>query len=634
MAFVVPQETIEEIKSRIDLADLISSYGIQVKRVGSSQKACCPFHHEKTPSFHINSDKGFFHCFGCGESGDAFKFVQKYEGLQFVDAAKKLAAMCGIEIQETKDTGEAQARKRLYALHAGLSAFFRKCLLQDEEAYKARSYLESRKLSGEVAEDFAIGYVPKSSAAILKWAREAKFSEAELETAGVLLPAKYAGEMPYNRFGGRLIFTIFDRVGRPIAFSARILDNDKTKAKYVNSPETPIFRKSSVLFALDRAAGAITKSPRREAIVCEGQIDVIRAHSCGFTTAVASQGTAFTEEHVQLLKRCADSVVLVFDSDKAGQKAAIKTGTLFLAAGVPVRVATLPAGEDPDSMLKNEGVAAFQARLDAAESIAAFLVRAMQSGEADPNSIDAISRISKAVLATASACSSAVMRAAVLEEAAKILRVPVQAFYDDYDKMKQAFSKPRKTTASKPKSGDLQDESKAREAEMAEILEGSEASSPNVAPPPTAEIELCKLLAANEKNNELFGLLEKHAPDELFSHPFTVRFVNMWKKDVAEEGDSMAGFSAGCSVCEGRWLDGILTSESMSFSELPPVRILQDLMRRLWMDALERFQKTMPGASTPENDERRLKVSMRIRRIQRGSWDSVTAFMTVGELRA
>jgi DNA primase len=627
MVFNISQEVVEEIKSRTDIADLISSYGIQVKRVGSSQKACCPFHHEKTPSFHIQPDKGFYHCFGCGESGDVFKFVQKYEGLQFVDAVKKLAAMCGVEIQETQDSGEAKMRKRLYALHSGLSMFFRKCLLQEEEAYKARSYLESRKLSGEIAEQFAIGYVPLDSTAILKWAKEFNFTAEELEAAGVLLPSRYQGELPYNRFGGRLIFTISDRVGRPIAFSARILDNDKTKAKYVNSPETAIFRKSSVLFALDRAGQAITKSPRREAIVCEGQIDVIRCHSCGFTTAVASQGTAFTEEHVQLLKRSADSVVLVFDSDKAGQKAAIKTGGLFLAAGIPVRVASLPAGEDPDSMLSNRGAAAFQECLDNAESITAFQIRVMRAMESLPDSIEAINKISKAILSTAVVCSSAVMRAAVLEEAARLLKIPVQAFYDDYDKLKPSAPKAQKK---KVKTVPAAEEESVN---IEDILEGSEASSPNVIVPPTVEKELCKLLASNEKNRELYELLVMFAPDELFFHPFTVRFVNSWKKDIWDEGDSLGILPKECSIEEGQWLDEILTSESMSFSELSPDRIMQDLLRRLWMDALERKQKMLPGVSTPENDAQRLKLSMQIRRIQRVNWQTASVLMSLNNLK-
>ena len=324
MAFRVPDSTLEEIRLRTDLVDVISSYGVQVKRAGAGYMACCPFHHEKTPSFSIQPEKGFYHCFGCGESGDVFKFVQKQEGLGFMEAVKKLAQQCGVEIKE-KDDPEAGKRARLYSLHAELAAFFRRCLLQAKEAEAAREYLKSRDLAGDIGDKFCIGYAPKGDVPLQRWAEKYKFKLEELADAGVLLPPREGFSRWYNRFGGRLMFTIRDRAGRPVAFSGRILTNDKKAAKYVNSPETPIFKKSNILFALDQAAANITKAARREAIVCEGQIDVIRCHACGFNTAVASQGTSFTVEHVQLLKRCADSAVLVFDGDGAGQKAAVRS---------------------------------------------------------------------------------------------------------------------------------------------------------------------------------------------------------------------------------------------------------------------------------------------------------------------
>ncbi len=440
MAGRIPESTIEEIRLRTDIVDLISSYGIQVKRAGGGYMACCPFHHEKTPSFSISREKGYYHCFGCGESGSVFTFVQKHEGLEFVDAVKKLAQQCGVEIKEKEDP-EAGKRARLYALHAELAAFFRRCLLQAKEAAPARAYLKSRDLEGEIGEKFCIGYAPKGDVPLQRWAEKHKFKLEELAEAGVLLPPREGFARWYNRFGGRLMFTIRDRAARPVAFSGRILTNDKKAAKYVNSPETPIFRKSNILFALDQAAGNITKAARREAIVCEGQIDVIRCHACGFNTAVASQGTSFTVEHVQLLKRCADSVVLVFDGDGAGQKAAIRTGGEFLSAEIPVRVATLPPGEDPDSLLRTKGPEAFRACLDAAESITSFQVRTLRAQEANPDSIDAVTRVSRAVLAMLAGCPSAVMRETLMDEAARLLRLPVSALKEDFGK--QGGTRPR-----------------------------------------------------------------------------------------------------------------------------------------------------------------------------------------------
>ncbi len=438
MAFGISEQTIEEIKARTDLADLIASYGIQVKRAGGSYKACCPFHHEKTPSFNIQPAKGFYHCFGCGESGDVIKFVMKYEGLGFVEAAKKLAAAANITIEETNSDPQAAARKRQLVLHAELAAFYRRCLKTAAEAARARNYLASRDIPDEIAEQFQIGYAPQQAEAMLKWAEKHHFTTEELEAAGVLRPPKYPGGRWYSPFAGRVMFSIRDRSGRVIAFSGRTLETDKTKmrgGKYVNSPETLIFRKSDVLYAFDLAAGKIANAkPVREAIVCEGQIDVIRCHAAGFSRAIASQGTAFTKEHVQILKKVADAAVLVFDADAAGQKAAIRTGGEMLAAGLLVRVASLPPGEDPDSLLRTKGPEAFQACLDSAESLVAFQVRIARAQEQTPDSYDAISRAARAVLALVRCSSSAVMRASLLQEASTLLKIPVAALEEDLER--------------------------------------------------------------------------------------------------------------------------------------------------------------------------------------------------------
>ena len=288
MAFGIPESTIEEIKARTDLAELIAGYGIQLKRAGGAYSACCPFHHEKTPSFHIQPAKGFYHCFGCGESGDAISFVMKREGLTFVEAVKKLAAAANVRIEEREDP-QAGIRNRLFALHAELALFYQRCLRDTKEAERARAYLKSRKLTDEVVERFQIGYAPQNAASMLVWAKKHDFSTAELEAASVLKPSQYSQGTWYSPFAGRLMFAIRDRSGRVIAFSGRTLETDKAKmrgGKYVNSFDSVIFRKSEVLYALDLAGGRISNAkPIREAIVCEGQIDVIRCHACGFDRA-------------------------------------------------------------------------------------------------------------------------------------------------------------------------------------------------------------------------------------------------------------------------------------------------------------------------------------------------------------
>ena len=624
MALRVPDSTLEEIRLRTDLVDVISSYGVNVKRAGGGYMACCPFHHEKTPSFSIQPEKGFYHCFGCGESGDVFKFVQKQEGLGFMEAVKKLAERCGVTIQEKEDP-EAGKRARLYSLHAELAAFFRRCLLQAKEAAAARAYLKSRDLEGDVGEKFCIGYAPKGDVPLQRWAEKYKFTLDELAAAGVLLPPREGFTRWYNRFGGRLMFTIRDRAGRPVAFSGRILTNDKKAAKYVNSPETPIFKKSNILFALDQAAGNITKAARREAIVCEGQIDVIRCHACGFNTAVASQGTSFTVEHVQLLKRCADSAVLVFDGDGAGQKAAIRTGGEFLAAEIPVRVATLPPGEDPDSLLRGKGPEAFQACLDAAESITAFQVRVLRAQEANPVSIDAVSRVSKAVLETLAKCPSAVMRDALMDEAAGLLHVTTDAMREDLAKMGGTRPGAAAAGGTQVRRGVID---APPEDDFEEIPPDIDAAAPENNPPPTRERALCEFLFDHEHDVSLVELVEKYATGDVLTHPFTRQFVSAWRKGC-EDGSSLESLLDELPPAECGWLNEILIPNGRSdLSELSPDHILQDFLRQLWMEAVRRRQGALPVESTAENDLKRLNYSTCIRRLQRDPWKKASALMT------
>ena len=622
MAFGIPEQTIEEIKARTDLADLIAGYGIQVKRAGGSYKACCPFHHEKTPSFHIQPAKGFYHCFGCGESGDAITFVMKYEGLTFVEAAKKLAAAVNITIEEKADP-DAVRRKRLIMFHAELAAFYQRCLKEAKEAEPARRYLASRNIPDEVIEKFQIGYAPQRADAMLIWAKKHSFTPEELEDAGVLKPPRYAGGRWYSPFAGRVMFSIRDRTGRVIAFSGRTLETDKTKmrgGKYVNSPETLIFRKSDVLYAFDLAAGKIANAkPIREAIVCEGQIDVIRCHACGFDRAIASQGTAFTEEHVRLLKKVADAAVLVFDGDAAGRKAAIRTGGEMLAAGMAVRVARLPAGEDPDSLLRTKGAEAFQACLDAAESLVAFQVRIALEAEASPDSYDAISRAGRAVLELVRRCSSAVMRAGLLHEAATLLKIPVSALEEDLEKGMRNGGK----GSPKPETQNPEHETRNPEPEAPE-----DAAAPENNPPSPTEMALMEFLFGNGPDGQLADMLESYAPDGLFAHDLTRTFVRAYGRETRGEPDALANLGKKLSTMEALRLEEVfLAKERAALSELEPARILEDFLRRLWSEAVRRRLGELPIRGDAELERRRLDLSVRMRKFKSAPWKVASSLM-------
>ena len=640
MAFGIPESIIEEIKARTDLSDLIAGYGIQVKRAGGSYKACCPFHHEKTPSFNIQPEKGFYHCFGCGESGDVIKFVMKYEGLNFMEAAQKLASACGLEF-ETKEDPEAAVRKRLFALHAELAAFYRRCIKEAKEAVRARDYLASRDLSDEVAEKFQIGYAPQSADAMLTWAQKHGFTTDELEIAGVLKPPLYQDGRWYSPFAGRLMFSIRDRQGRVIAFSGRTLETDKAKmrgGKYVNSPVTPIFKKSNVLYAFDLAAGKIANAkPVREAIVCEGQIDVVRCHACGFDTAVASQGTAFTGEHVQMLKKVADAAVLVFDGDAAGQKAAVSTAGEMLSVGMTVRVAKLPPGDDPDSLLRSKGADAFKACLDNAVSIVAFQVDVARTKEANPDSYDAISRTGRAVLELVKKCPGAVMRAGLMQEAATLLKIPVSALEEDLAKLETEKPKPlMRPTVQKPKqmrsapvTQDVHNE--VYEDYVPEFPEEEEipfaapkselASAPENNPPPDTEMALMEFLFGLGADPQIADMLEAYVHDGLFAHNVTDGFVKAYIRETRGETDAIVNLKNELPSNEAWVLEEVFFSQNRAaFSELEPSDNLRKVLCRFWFDAVCRKLKELPLEGDVELMRRRSRLSMLSRKFKTMPW--------------
>jgi len=623
MATGITDATLEEIKARIDLVDLISSYGVEVKSAGSSKKACCPFHHEKTPSFNINEAKGFYHCFGCGESGDAIKFVQKMEGLTFVEAVKKLAEQCGVSIEEKEDP-TAGKRKRLLALMAELAQFYHRCLLKMKEASPAREYLKSRELGDEVQESFLIGYAPNGIAPIMKWAEKYGYTAEELDEAGIIKPPRDERDHGYHRFGGRLMFSIRDKQGRVVAFSGRQLVASKNSGKYVNSPETLVFKKSKVLFGFDKAASNIAKSAHHEAIVCEGQIDTIRLHMCGFPVAVASQGTAFTEEHVKMLKKVADQVTLVFDDDAAGHKATIRTAGLFLAADMPVKVVSLPGGEDPDSYLRKHPAADFQAMLDNAESIMSFQVRAERAKEARPDSVDAVARITRALLMTIVQSGSAVIRAGMIVEAAKLLGLPSAALNEELAKVKAAPVRHRESVDEVEESAD-DDFTPVNGGEVGEVerpVVGEPAAA--IVSPPRRELAFCAFLMSNEYDKTLGGMIGEFMPAAVFAHEFTSRFVEAWCAELTTGDDRLCGFAEGLQPNERKWFDSVIIESGKSeASELSATDIMQEFVRKFWIERLKRDRGDLPAAGDDEAGQRRLQISVDLKRLEQVKWHTV-----------
>ena len=623
----ITESTVEEIKSRIDLADLISSYGIAVKHAGSSLKACCPFHNEKTPSFQINNSKGFYHCFGCGESGDAIKFVQKMEGSTFIEAVKSLASRCGVEIVESADP-EVGKRKRLYALMAELAQFYHRCLMKMREAETAREYLVKRNLDGKVQEDFIIGYAPNGMSAMVKWAEKYGYSLEELEAAGVIKPPRDARDSGYHRFGSRLMFTICDKQGRVVAFSGRQLVANKNSGKYVNSPETAIFKKANVLFGFVKASGFIARSPRREVILCEGQIDVIRLHICGFKNAVASQGTAFTDEHAKMIKRVADCAVLMYDDDAAGRKATIATARKLLAMEMPVRVVSLPDGADPDSFLTQNEPAALQSLIDRARSIIDFQFETEKAKEDGSTALDALNRISKSLLLTIASCPSAILQAGMVDEAARFLSLPVAALSEELTKtISAAKTSPHPHI---PEQADVESEIEFDGfAESEDEPDFDESQFEGVAAadrhsPSITEFAFMEFLMAREYDADIEKGVAEFLAGDVFNSDFTRRFVETWRDEVLKGEDLFAGFAENLSSYEREWFDKIyLGAGKTEASAMTAEDILCDFIRKFWVERLKRERNSISSDSGSEGDIKRMKLSMEIKRVSSGAWNDV-----------
>ncbi len=376
MAF--PPQFLDELRARVALADVIGRKVRLVKR-GREYSGLCPFHNEKTPSFTVNEEKGFFHCFGCGAHGDVISFVMRGDGLSFPEAVERLAGDAGLPVPETRpeDRQRAEQQSTLMGAMEAAAKFF-EAEYRGVRGRAARDYLAGRGLSPETVARFRLGYAPDTRSALKEALGKAGFAEPLLIEAGLLIKPDDGGAS-YDRFRGRVMFPITDRRGRVIAFGGRVMGDGTPK--YLNSPETPLFHKGRVLFGLAQGAEAIRKSG--EVIVAEGYMDVIALAQAGVAEAVAPLGTALTEEQILLLWRVAPEPILCFDGDAAGERAAARAAERalpLLKPGCSLRFALLPPGEDPDSLVRGRGAQAFAAVRTAALPLVEILWRIETAG--------------------------------------------------------------------------------------------------------------------------------------------------------------------------------------------------------------------------------------------------------------
>ncbi len=347
----IPQETIEQIRDRADIADVVARY-LELKRVGRNLKALCPFHEEKTASFFVSPERQSFHCFGCGKGGNVFSFVMEIEGISFPEAVRALGRQYGIEIK-TEEIPEAERSRNegLYEANEFAAGWYHRVLVDSKIGKAARRYLEGRGISTPSCKTFSLGFAPDSWDALFRASRKKQLSIEKMRSAKLIV-SREGKTGYYDYFRNRLMFPIRSISGRTIAFGARAMDA-KAEPKYLNSPENPVFSKRRTLYGLHIARDAIRE--KREALIVEGYTDCISLHQTGLTNTVASCGTALTGDHASLLRRLTRRVTLVPDGDEPGENAALQAGMIMLSAGLDVRVVRLDAGDDPDAAVRKLG---------------------------------------------------------------------------------------------------------------------------------------------------------------------------------------------------------------------------------------------------------------------------------------
>ncbi|MBQ7103169.1 MAG: DNA primase [Anaerotignum sp.] len=368
-----PREIIDEVRMQNDIVEVISQY-VPLKQKGSSYFGLCPFHNEKTASFSVNSEKQFYYCFGCGAAGNVFSFLMEIENMDFPEALKKLAERAHIALPEPERSAQViaaeQTKQRLFDIHTAAGRFFYDCL-QEKQGEQARAYLAKRQMDPRMARKFGIGYSPDSYDALFKHLKEKGFTLSDILKSGLVLENK-DGKGYHDRFRGRLMFPIFDVQGRVVGFGGRILA--KGEPKYLNSPETILFSKSRNLYGLNFAKAA----KKRELILVEGYMDMLSIYQAGFHNVVASLGTAFNNDHARTLKRFADDVILLYDSDEAGTNAALRAIPVLVKNGFRVKVTQVPDGKDPDEFIKAKGAAEFSKLLINAVHYISFEIACIQ----------------------------------------------------------------------------------------------------------------------------------------------------------------------------------------------------------------------------------------------------------------
>ncbi len=422
---------VEDIKARIDIVDFIGE-SLPLKQAGNNWKGKCPFHNEKSPSFMVSRERGSWHCFGCGEGGDIFTFVEKQEGLDFPEALRLLAKRAGVQLREYNAEEQTQRTKVLDVLR-WVSRYYQEVFRKAADAEPAREYLQKRQVNETSLEDFGVGYAPAAWDSTFQALKKKGFSDDDIFQAGLTI-RKDRGAGFYDRFRNRIMFPIQDVHGTVVGFSGRVLDalvdpKGPVPAKYINSPQTIVYDKGNILYGLDKAKQAIKKADK--AVIVEGQMDCLMSHQAGVNNVVASSGTALTAEHVSLLKRFTTNLVLSFDQDAAGAQAALRGVDQALMAKMSVRIVRLTQGKDPDELIKND-LPAWQKAIDSAQPLMEYYVQEATAGK-DLQSVDDKKAVVKFLLPIIGKLGDPVERSHYLQQLADMVHVERDALQQSLD---------------------------------------------------------------------------------------------------------------------------------------------------------------------------------------------------------
>jgi len=602
MAGTIPPAILERVRAASDIVDVIGSC-LPLKKAGANFVALCPFHKEKTPSFNVNPHRQIFHCFGCHKGGDVFTFVREYENIGFLDAVRRLADRAKIPLEFDQGPGERQShhlKDQLLQIHEQIAQRWQNCLLNDAAGQTARDYLARRGVPPEAVKLFRLGAAPDLWDDTVNWAKSKGHELPLVEKSGLIIPRSESrtpntdtpdaiSQTPdpgsktrnyYDRFRGRLMFPICDEQGRVVGFSGRVLSGDEKTAKYVNSPETPIFTKSKVFFGLDKSKRALLDAGF--AVVCEGQLDLIACFMGGVQNVVAPQGTAFTDQQARILKRYVDEVVLCFDSDEAGQNAAVRSLDHLLASGLAVRVAVVPAPHDPDSFIKANGGEAFRKLVENAGGFFDYYLNRL-CAQNDTNSDKGRNTVLRGMAEAVHKTGNTVLIDTYAQKTALRLGVSPEAMRAEFAKVHNPQSAARTPD---------DEESTANEME-----------TPN--PPSPHEFHLLKLLLLQD---DLVAWAALHLQVNWISHPLARQIVT--QRLAAQTNETWKSPAVFLAECETPEMCSLVTEAVAEDRKIPnPEQQLGDVVLKLRNQFLDRqiaalTQKiSQPGISEGEQNE-------------------------------